>query len=33
MTEIKIYKCDFCGKEYSIQERADEMEREKLQQD
>lgn len=23
MTEVKIYKCDFCGREYSIQERAE----------
>lgn len=22
MTEIKLYKCDFCGKEYSMKERA-----------
>ena len=22
MTEIKLYKCDFCGKEYSTQEKA-----------
>ena len=22
MTEIKFYKCDFCGKEYSMKERA-----------
>lgn len=22
MTEIKLYKCDFCGREYSTQEKA-----------
>lgn len=22
MTEIKLYKCDFCGKEYPTQEKA-----------
>lgn len=22
MTETKLYKCDFCGKEYSMKERA-----------
>ena len=22
MTEIKIYKCDFCGREYTTQEKA-----------
>lgn len=22
MTEIKLYKCDFCGREYTTQEKA-----------
>ena len=26
MTEIKLYKCDFCGREYPTQEKAESCE-------